>query len=55
VDAVHDEPRPGDVRDSLADISLAKELLGYDVSVPFAEGLERTVAWYRDGVPRGSG
>ncbi|HSD09556.1 MAG TPA: LPS biosynthesis protein WbpP, partial [Candidatus Binatia bacterium] len=41
-------PRRGDVRHSKADISKAKRLLGYRVSVPLAEGLERTVAWLRD-------
>lgn len=39
-------PRPGDVRDSLADISLAAELLDYDPLVDVAEGLRRTVAWF---------
>ncbi|MGZ8462021.1 MAG: SDR family oxidoreductase [Candidatus Deferrimicrobiaceae bacterium] len=34
--------RPGDVRDSLADISLAKDLLGYEPQVGFPEGLSRT-------------
>jgi nucleoside-diphosphate-sugar epimerase len=38
-------PRPGDVRESLADISLARELIGYEPSVGFEEGLERTIAW----------
>jgi UDP-glucose 4-epimerase len=37
------EPRVGDVRDSLADISLAKELLGYEPTVSFEDGLRRTV------------
>ncbi len=41
-------PRPGDVRHSKADISKAKRLLGYSVSVPLAEGLEHTVAWLRN-------
>ncbi len=41
------EPRAGDIRHSLADISLAKELLGYRPSVDFREGLRRTVEWYR--------
>ena len=41
-------PRPGDVRHSKADVSKAKRLLGYDVRVPFSEGLERTVAWLRE-------
>ena len=38
--------RAGDVRDSLADISKAGELLGYAPGVSFDEGLRRTIAWY---------
>ncbi|MFD0863156.1 SDR family oxidoreductase [Sungkyunkwania multivorans] len=38
--------REGDVRHSLADISKAKELLGYRPEVFFEEGLKRTVAWF---------
>jgi nucleoside-diphosphate-sugar epimerase len=41
------EPRAGDVRDSLADLRLAKEILGYKPIVPFEEGLRRTVEWYK--------
>jgi UDP-glucose 4-epimerase len=41
------DPRTGDVRDSQADISKARELLGYVPLVPFEQGLERTVDWYR--------
>jgi len=41
--AQHDPPRPGDVRDSLADIAAAQTTLGYEVRVPFNEGLARTV------------
>jgi UDP-N-acetylglucosamine/UDP-N-acetyl-alpha-D-glucosaminouronate 4-epimerase len=37
--------RPGDVPRSLADVSLARELIGYEPSVGFEEGLERTIAW----------
>ncbi len=40
-------PRSGDIRDSLADITLARELLGYEPQVEFREGLRRTVEWYR--------
>ena len=40
-------PRPGDVLHSQADISKARELLGYEVKVDFKEGLRRTVEWYR--------
>lgn len=39
--------RAGDIRDSLADIRLAKELLGYEPAVDFRDGLRRTVEWYR--------
>jgi len=40
-------PRAGDVRDSLADIAMAEERLGYQPLVDFREGLRRTIAWYR--------
>jgi nucleoside-diphosphate-sugar epimerase len=33
------------VTESLADVSLARELIGYEPSVAFEEGLERTIAW----------
>jgi nucleoside-diphosphate-sugar epimerase len=46
VEPVFGPPREGDVRDSQADISLAKELLGYAPIVGFEEGLKRTVAWF---------
>jgi len=44
---VHTAPRPGDVRHSLADITKARQLLGYRPTVSFEEGLERTVAWFK--------
>ncbi len=40
-------PRKGDARDSLADISLARQVLGYEPLVSFEEGLRRTVEWFR--------
>jgi UDP-glucose 4-epimerase len=43
----HGPPRPGDVRHSRADISRIQRELGYEPNVPFEEGLERTLAWYR--------
>lgn len=46
------EPRSGDIRDSLADIRLAGELLGYHPRIDFREGLRRTVDWYRKGASR---
>ena len=51
LDAVHREPRPGDVRDSLADISGIREHLGYDPAVSLEEGLARTLAWFREAEP----
>jgi UDP-glucose 4-epimerase len=38
-------PRPGDVSESLADVSLARKLLGYEPRIGFEEGLQRTIAW----------
>lgn len=40
--------RAGDVRHSLAALERAKEILGYEPSVGWREGLARTVAWYRE-------
>lgn len=42
----YQSPRPGDIRDSQADIILAREALGYIPSVDFEDGLHRTWAWY---------
>ncbi len=46
---VHDEPRPGDVRDSQADNRRARELLGWTPKVDFEEGIRRTVEWFTSG------
>jgi UDP-glucose 4-epimerase len=43
--------RAGDILESQADISLARRLLGYEVVVPFEEGIRRTVSWYRETAP----
>ncbi|TSC73589.1 MAG: UDP-glucose 4-epimerase [Parcubacteria group bacterium Gr01-1014_70] len=39
-------PRKGDVRDTHADISKAKDLLGYEPLVRFDEGLKKTISWF---------
>jgi UDP-glucose 4-epimerase len=44
----HGPERAGDIKHSFADISLAQKYLGYRPTVGFEEGLERTVAWYRE-------
>jgi nucleoside-diphosphate-sugar epimerase len=46
-EAIHGSPRPGDVRMTEADISLATELLGFRPRVGLDEGLRRTVEWFR--------
>jgi len=43
VEAEYRDARPGDVRDSVADISLAQELLGYQPDITFRTGLTRTL------------
>jgi len=50
VEPTDTDGRAGDVRDSRADISKARRLLGYEPIVSFEEGLRRTVEWYR-GAP----
>ncbi len=47
LEAKYDPPREGDIRDSQADITKARESLGYEPTVLFEEGLGRTFAWYR--------
>jgi len=39
--------RAGDVRDSLADITAAREILGYEPTIDFDEGLRRSIEYYR--------
>ena len=44
------EPRKGDIRDSLADISKATNLLGYSPNYDFKTGLEFTIDWYKENI-----
>jgi UDP-glucose 4-epimerase len=46
----HVAPRPGDVRRHRGDARKAAELFGFTPKVPFAEGIARTVEWYRERV-----
>lgn len=48
IDPIYDDPRPGDIRHSHADISKAEELLGYAPTVDFEAGLEQTISYYRN-------
>ncbi len=45
---IHGPERTGDVKHSVADISKAKQLLGYSVKVTIGEGLGKTFQWYKD-------
>jgi nucleoside-diphosphate-sugar epimerase len=45
--AKYDPPREGDIRDSQADLTKSRTVLGYEPTVTFEEGLERTFAWYQ--------
>ena len=47
-------PRPGDVRESMADITQARKLLGYEPKVDFEEGLRLSIAYYRKLVEQGA-
>jgi nucleoside-diphosphate-sugar epimerase len=51
VDPIYGAPRAGDVRDSLADITRARDLLGYTPIVGLEDGLRQTVAWFLSSRP----
>jgi UDP-glucose 4-epimerase len=53
MDAKYVEPRPGDVRHSLADISRARQSLGYEPKVHVRQGLELTYRHLAAGPPPG--
>ena len=44
---IHRKERQGDIRSSMADISRAKSLLGYQPSIPFSEGIKLTIDWFK--------
>jgi UDP-N-acetylglucosamine 4-epimerase len=48
IEATHREPREGDIRNSLADIALAKDLLGYEPTMDFKSGLTKTIEYFKD-------
>src|SRR5262245_5953983 len=49
----YDDPRPGDIRDSQADISEAKKCLGFEPKVDFVEGLRLSIDYYRSALGHG--
>jgi len=44
------DPRPGDVKHSLADITLAEKIIGFKPVVTFNEGLQKAIEWYRENL-----
>jgi UDP-glucose 4-epimerase len=47
LDPIYDKPRPGDIKDSLADISSARDKLGYEPEFNLNSGLEGTIKWFQ--------
>jgi nucleoside-diphosphate-sugar epimerase len=47
---IYTDPRPGDVKHSLADITAAKKLLGFKPTVDFKNGLKLAINWYRENL-----
>jgi len=47
---IYADPRPGDIKHSHADITRAREHLGYQPKVTFEEGLRSTIEWYRNNL-----
>ena len=55
IDPVFLPPRVGDVRESLADITQARKVLGYEPAVGLEEGISRTIDYYRQIVTQPKG
>ena len=47
---VYAPPRPGDIKQSLADVRRAKELIGYEPFVSFEEGIAKAIDWYKENL-----
>ena len=50
VKPVYADSRPGDVKHSLADVTLAEEIIGFKPKVSFEEGLNKAIGWYRNNL-----
>jgi UDP-glucose 4-epimerase len=50
VKPIYTDPRPGDVKHSLADITLAQKKIGFKPTVLFDDGLRKAIDWYRDNL-----
>ena len=49
---IYGDSRPGDIKHSQADITRARNLLGYEPKISFEEGLRHTIEWYRENLRR---
>jgi nucleoside-diphosphate-sugar epimerase len=49
---MYGDSRPGDIKHSQADITRARNLLGYEPKISFEEGLRHTIEWYRENLRR---
>ena len=47
---IYTDPRPGDVKHSLAGISLAEKIIAYKPTVQFKDGLQKAIDWYRSNL-----
>ena len=50
VKPIYTDPRSGDVKHSLADITAAKKLIGYKPIIQFKDGLKLAIDWYRNNL-----
>jgi UDP-glucose 4-epimerase len=50
IKSIYTDPRPGDVKHSLADIRAAENLIGFKPKVPFKQGLQRAIDFYRENL-----
>lgn len=47
---VYAPPRPGDIKHSLADVTLAKKVIGYEPFISFEEGIAKAIDWYKENL-----
>jgi len=52
LEPIYSEPRPGDIKHSVADISKARKILGFKVNTSLDEGLIKVVKWYEQRLSR---
>lgn len=50
IKSIYDPPRQGDIKHSLADVSKAKEIIGYEPKVSFEEGIGKAIGWYKENL-----